>query len=112
MKDIEKTLLSNASLDELIKMRIEQEFRSGASKPKAAKKAVLEIKDAPADKIFSKDSVFHVFNRKNGTETFINGLQADAMIGLQSGIREQFLNKNITTFSTEDAYFKFEKAYL
>ena len=112
MKDIEKTLLSNASLDELINMRIEQEFRANKVKPKASKKVVTNIKEVPANKIFSKDSVFHVFNRKNGTETFINGLQADAMIGLQSGVREQFLNKNITTFSTEDAYFKFEKAII
>lgn len=112
MKDVERTLLSNASLDELIKMRIEQEFTKNKNNTKKSKVTVTDLKDVPAEKIFSKDSVFHVFNRKNGTETFINGLQADAMIGLQAGIREQLLNKNITTFSTEDAYFKFEKAIL
>lgn len=110
MKDVEQALLNNASLDELIKMKIEQEFKKRPVKQKSEPKEVTDLKDVPPEKIFSKSSVFHVFNRNNGTETFINGVQADAMIGIQAGIREKFLNKTLTTFSTDDAYVKFEKA--
>ena len=110
MKDIEKALLNNASLDELIKMKIEQEFTKRPKKKTTGKKVVTDLKDVPPEKIFTKASVFHVYNRHYGTETFIDGVQADAMIGIQSGIREKFLNKTLTTFSTDDAYVKFEKA--
>lgn len=109
MKDMEQVLLNNATLDELIKMKIEQEFKSNTQKTKPSPKTVTVLKDVPKDKIFSKDSVFKLFNRNNKTETFINGVQADAMIGIQTGIREKILEGTLTAFSTDDAYIKFEK---
>lgn len=110
MKDMEQVLLSNASLDELIKMKIEQEFKSKTKVKKTPPKIVKDLKDVPKDKIFAKTSVFRVYNRHNGTETFINGMQADALIGAQDNVRENFLNKTLSAFSTDDAYIKFEKA--
>ena len=112
MKDVEQVLLSNASLDELIKMKIEQEFKKPKAQKKEVKKIVTELKDVPKEKIFTKESVFRVYNRHNGSETFINGIQADAMIGAQDNVRENFLNKTLSAFSTDDAYVKFEKAVL
>ncbi len=111
MKDMEQVLLSNASLDELIKMKIEEEFRKDSTRKttKMAKKSILDLKDVPNELIFSKNSVFRVYNRTNKTESLINGIQADAMIGIQSGIREKFLSGELTAFSTDDAYVKFEK---
>ena len=110
MKDMEQVLLSNTSLDELIKMKIEQEFKKPRKPQKSAPKTISVLKDVPKEKIFTKDAVFRVYNRKNGTETFINGIQADAMIGAQDSVREQILNKTLSAFSTDDAYIKFEKA--
>ena len=56
--------------------------------------------------------MFKLYNRLNKTETYINGTQADAMIGIQHGIREKILDGTLTAFSTDDAYVKFEKAYV
>lgn len=114
MKDMEQVLLSNASLDELIKMKIEEEFNANQKqqKQKSVKKYILDLKQVPKEQIFSKNAVFRVYNRLNKTESLINGIQADAMIGIQSGIREKFLEKVLTAFSTDDAYVKFEKVVM
>lgn len=110
MKDMENVLLNNASLDELIKMKIEEEFKSKSQKPKTSNKIISDLKDVPPEQIFTKNSVFKLFNRTSKTETYINGLQADALIGAQNGIREKFLDKTLTAFSTDDAYVQFIKA--
>ena len=108
----EEMLLNNTSLDELIKMRIEKEFMDDLkkSKEKPEKKEYTNIKDLPRGKIFSKDAVFRCYCKKTKCESFINGIQAEALIGLQDNIREQMLNGEVSAFATDDAYIKFEKA--
>ena len=68
-----------------------------------------KISEVPKDYIFSKDAVFKYYNRHNKLETYINGIQADALLGLQNNIRVKILNGELSTFSTDDAYVKFEK---
>lgn len=113
MKDEEQLLLGK-SLDDLIKMKIEQEFMQDLriSKEKPKKKVVFELKDLPKEKIFSKDSVYRYFNRNTKCETFINGIQAEALIGTQNQIREKMSKGELSAFTTDDAYIKFEKAEL
>lgn len=110
MKDIEQSLLNNASLDELIRMKIEQEFKSAKPKQEPKTRIITDLKSVPKELIFSKTSTFRVYNRKDKSETFVNGVQAEAMIGTQKGVREKFLDKTLTAFSTEDTFVKFEKA--
>ncbi len=114
MKDMEEILLSKNSLDDLIKMKIEEEFKTNEKKlkQKSVKKIITDLKDVPQNQIFTKNSVFKLFNRKNKTETFIDGIQADSFIGAQTGIREKFFDGTLTTFATEDAYVRFEKAVI
>lgn len=114
-KDIEEILLTGTSLDDLIRMKIESEFRNEIANTKTLNSTNLktiytEIKDIPKELIFSKHATYRVFNRNTKLETFINGIQADALIGLQNNIRTKLLNKEISAFSTEDTYVKFEKA--
>ena len=110
--DAEERLLNNASLDDLIKMKIEKEFMDDMkkSKEKVQPKTYLNISDLPSDKIFSKFSVFRYFNRNTKCETFVNGIQADALIGIQDNVREKMLKGELNAFTTETAYVKFEKA--
>ena len=112
--DAEDMLLNNASLDELIKMRIEKEFLEDLkkAKEKPKKREYTDIKDVPKDKIFSKSSVFRCFNRNTKCETFINGVQADAYIGIQDVVRKKMLDGELSAFTTDDTYIKFEKAVL
>lgn len=109
-KDAEDRLLSSASLDELIKLKMEQaikqEFDNATNQPLV--KLIKDIAEVPKDLIFSKKSVFKMFNRVNKTETYLNGVQAEALIGLQSTVRDKMTLGQIDAFSTEDAYVKFE----
>ena len=100
----EEMLLNNASLDELIKMRIEKEFMEDLkkSKEKPEKHEYTNIKDVPKDKIFSKVSVFRCFNRNTKCETFVNGIQ--------DAVRKKMLAGELSAFTTDDSYIKFEKA--
>lgn len=110
--DAEQMLLNNASLEDLIKMKIEKEFMADLekAKEKPKKKVYTDIKDLPKSMIFSKNSVFRYFNRNTKCETFINGIQAEALIGLQNQVRENMLKGNLSAFTTDDAYVKFDKA--
>lgn len=109
--EIEQRLLSHASLDELIKMKMEEELSAKfeEAKKEQIKKVIKDISKVPADLIFSKYSVYKVFNRLNRTETYINGLQAEAMIGLQNSVRQKIKSGQLDVFSTPDAYVKFEQ---
>lgn len=111
--DMEEMLLSNSSLDDLIRMKIEAEFSEEMKRAKELnankeKKVFTKISDVPKEYIFSKKSVFKFYNRNTKLETYINGLQAEALLGLQTNIRNKILNGEMSTFSTDDAYVKFE----
>jgi len=109
--DIEQRLLSHASLDELIKMKMEEElqaeFKMAESKPE--KKIITDISKVPENLVFSKQAVYKMFNRLNKTETYLSGVQAEAMLGLQTNIREKIKLGQMGAFSTENAYVRFEK---
>lgn len=110
-QDAEQRLLNSASLDELIKQKMEEELQAEfeKSKQKPEKEILTDISKVPTDLIFSKNAVYKVFNRLNKTETYINGMQAESMIGLQSSIREKIKNGQMDAFATDGAYVKFEQ---
>mgnify|MGYP001805961041 CR=1 FL=1 len=109
--ELEQRLLSQSSLDDLIKMKMEEELKAEfkKSKEKPQKETITDISKVPTNLVFSKQAVYKMFNRKNKTETYLNGLQAEAMLGLQTAIREKIKSGKMDAFSTEDAYVKFEK---
>ncbi len=109
-KEIEQKLLSEVSLDELIKKKMEEEIRQEfeISKQKPPKNFIKDISKLPPHLVFSKQAVYKIFNRINKTQTFINGIQAEAMLGLQTSLRDKMRLGQIDAFSTEDAYVKFE----
>ncbi len=111
MNDYEQRLLSHASLDELIKMKMEQELQAELDKLSETpnKQVIKDISKVPPEMIFSKKAVFKIFNRINKTETYLNGLQAEAMLGVQNSIREKMRLGQLDVFSTDIAYVKFEE---
>ncbi len=113
-EDIEEMLLNHASLDDLIKMKIEAEFKDEMKKAKELEakretKIYTKINEVPKKYIFSKYAVYKFYNRRTKLETYINGIQAEALLGLQTNIRSKILNGEMSTFSTDDAYIKFEQ---
>lgn len=113
-KDLEQRLLNHASLDDLIKMKMEEELAFELTKNKIVpeEKTITDISKVPVDLIFSKKAVYKVFNRVNKTESYVNGLQAEAMLGLQIAMRTKIKAGAMDAFSTDNAYVKFEKIVL
>ncbi len=112
--DAEERLLKNKSLDELIKLKMEEELKIEIekSKQKPTKRIITEVKKVPQNMIFSRQSVFKVFNKKNRTETYINGVQAEALLGVQTSAKDKIKNGETDTFATENLYVKFDKIEL
>ncbi len=113
-KDFEEMILTGTSLDDLIKMKIEQEFMSNMQKidKKTKPEIVTDIKKVPANMVFSKNAVYKIFNRNTKCETYINGVQAEALIGVQNNIRDKMLKGELSAFATDDAYVKFDRIKL
>lgn len=109
---IEDALLSGKSIDELIKLKMKEEIRTVFKKvsTKFKKEKIYDIKVVPKADIFSKKAVFKKFNKKNKTISYINGIQAESMLGLDNTAREKLLNGEIEVFSTDNAFVKFEYA--
>ena len=107
----EQRLLNHASLDDLIKIKMEQEINEEFKKSEKplVKRKIVNIAEVPVDLIFSKAAIYKVFNRVNKVQTFINGVQAESMLGMQNNVRTKLKAGLIDAFSTETAYVKFEQ---
>ncbi len=113
-EDIEQVLLSGSSIDELIKKKIDSqiadEMKLARNKPAASK--TMDIKEVSPQDIFTKTTTFLVFNRQNKQESYINGIQAESLTGMQPQLREKLLKKESDSFLTENYYVKFHSAKL
>lgn len=107
----EQRLLNNTSLDDLIRLKMEEELKTEFEKfqKKPKKQVITDISKVPSELIFSKCAVYKVFNKQNKTQTYINGMQAEAMLGLQIAVRSRIFSGLTDAFLNDIAYVKFEK---
>ncbi len=107
---VEESLLTGKSLDELIRIRMNEKVQEAFSQIKKTKltEKITDIKKIPAKILFSKKAVFKKYNKLNDSLSFINGIQAESLIGMEDNIREKLKNGEIDVFSTDDAFIKFE----
>ena len=107
---IESALLSGKSIDELIKIKMKEEIKNTFEKvnktPKKVK--IFDIKEIPSKVLFSRNSVFKKYNKQNDTISYINGIQAEGLLGLDETSREKLLSGKIEVFSTYNSFVKFE----
>lgn len=107
--DIEEILLKNASIDDLIRQKIDSEISleiEQAKKP-ALKEQITDFKKISPELVFSKAATYLVFNRITKQESYINGVQAESLIGIQPSLREKLQSKQTDCFLTENYYVKF-----
>ena len=112
MKDIknsdkEKMLLTGKTIEELIQMKIKEEYKAIFNLPPVKFQKINDITKVPKEVIFSKDAVFKVFNKNTRCESLINGIQAEALLGMQDEEREALLAGRIKAFVTDNAYVEF-----
>ena len=94
------------------KLNIEaQKELEAASNPNSLQPvSVVEFSKLPAKFIFSKFACYKVFNRKNKTESFINGIQAESFLGTSKNLRFKLINREISSFATDDVFVRFHCA--
>lgn len=109
---IETALLSGKSIDELIKIKMREEIKNTFEKANKTpqKVKIFDIKEIPTQILFSKNTVFKKYNKQNDTLSYINGIQAESMLGLDELSRKKLLSGEIEVFSTENSFVKFEYA--
>lgn len=108
---IEDALLSGKSIDELIKIKMKEEIKTvfeKKSKKNSTPEKIYDIKKVPKNLLFSKYAVFKKYNKNNNTICFINGIQTEALLGLDENSREKLQKGEIEVFSTDNAFVKFE----
>lgn len=105
--DMEKMLLTGKSIDELINMKIQEDYKTIREMPQPKVQKVEDITKLTPDVIFSKKAVFKVFNKITRTESLVNGIQAESMLGLQENVRTSLLSGQIRAFIAGDSYVEF-----
>ena len=106
-KMIEDALLSGKSLDEIIKLKLREEMQSAFKKVgvKFEKRRIYDIKSVPQHELFGKK-----YSKTNNTISYINGIQAESMLGMDNISRDKLIKGEIDLFSTDNAFIKFEYA--
>jgi hypothetical protein len=110
-KNIEKMLLKDTSYDKLLNAFQEEEFNKTLEKSKEKQKSefITDIKEAPKNKIFTKDATFEVINKISQTKSKINGVQAEGYLGSQNSVRANLLAGEVDAFISQNCYIKFLK---
>ncbi len=110
-KDIEKILLNDSAYNEMVKSKIEQEFRQELESAKKLqnKTFIADIKKAPKAKLFSKAATYEVINKNSKTKSYINGVQAEGYLGTQNTDRAKLLAGEADSFVSGNSYIKFVK---
>lgn len=109
-KETEKLLLNDAEYDKIVKMKIEREFNDELQSVNTQKEKVFtDIKEIPAERLFSKSAVFEVINKTSKTKSYINGVQAEGYLGADNVSRKKLLGGESSSFVSGSNYIKFVK---
>ena len=110
-KEIEEILLNDSAFEQAVKAKIERDFNKELEDIKASKKVdyILEIKDVPAGKLFTKNAIFEVINKNSKTKSYINGVQAEGYLGSNVADRTKLLAGEENSFVAGNLYVKFIK---
>jgi hypothetical protein len=101
--------LKNTDIEQLIEKKIESEIQGEIEEAKKEKQTITikEFDKVPKDKIFSLNTSYKVFNRKTKKESFINGVQAESLLGLNQSARNDLENKYTDNFTSNEYYVRF-----
>ena len=109
-KEIEKILLNDVNYDKFINSKAEKEFEDVIKNASIkSNQTITDIKKVPKECLFSKGAVYLVINKESKTKSYINGIQADAMLGSQKIAREKLISASVDSFVNGNNFVKFYK---
>jgi len=93
-------------IEKNLKERIKEEMQAAKNHAKEEKKE-LKFEDLSEKELFSTRALWKVFNRKNYTNSLINGFQAEAFLGNNDNLRSEILNHSADCFLSNHLYIEF-----
>lgn len=93
-------------IEKNLKDKIKQEMQ--AAKSLAEKeKTELKFENLSEKELFSNRTLWKVFNRRNYTNSIINGFQAEAFLGGNDNLREEIVSHKTDCFLANHLYIEF-----
>ena len=109
-KKIEEILLNDVSYEKFVNSKLEKDFEKEISSGQKLKNEfITNIKNVPAEKLFSKNAVYIVMNKNSKTKSYINGIQAEAFLASDNISREKLMSHQTDSFVHNECYIKFYK---
>lgn len=110
-KEIEKILLNDSDFENMVKSKVENDFKQELANAKVLKSLeyITKIKDVPKSRLFTKYATFEVMNKASKTKSYINGIQAEGFLGLNVADRNKLLNGESDSFVCGNSFIKFIK---
>jgi len=93
-------------IEKNLKEKIKEEMKAAKERPEKEKKE-LKFENMTAKELFSQRSLWKVFNRRNYTNSIINGYQAEAFLAGNDNLREEILNHKTDCFLANHLYIEF-----
>ncbi|MBR1425244.1 hypothetical protein IJ579_06755 [bacterium] len=109
-KEIEKILLNDKAYEKFLNTKIEKEFSDITDKvSQVSQKTITDIKDVPVEMLFCKNTTYLVMNKESKTKSYINGIQAEGLLGTDNTQRKKLCSKEVDYFVSDNIYVKFYK---
>ena len=110
-KEIEKILLNDSAFENMVKAKVENDFKQELVNAKTLKlvEYITEIKDVPKSRLFTKYATFEVINKASKTKSYINGVQAEGFLASNTVDRAKLLNGESDSFVCGNSFIKFVK---
>jgi len=93
-------------IEKNLKEKIHKEMNDAKNR-KQSEKTEKKYQDLTEAELFSARSSWKVFNRRNYTNSIINGIQAEAFIANNDSLREEILSKKTDCFLANHLYIEF-----
>ena len=109
-KEIEQILLNDEKYEKFINEKAEQEFNQILEDAKNLKNTeIKDFKKVPKEMLFSKKAVYLVINKSSKTKSYVNGIQAEGLLGNKEILREKLVSGVTDSFVSDDNFVKFYK---
>ena len=93
-------------IEKNLKERIREEMQAARNKKNKEKKE-LKFEDLSEKELFSQQALWKVFNRRNYTNSIINGFQAEAFLGANDNLRAEIISHKTDCFLANHLYIEF-----
>lgn len=110
--DLEEFITANAQHQRILAEKIEKEIMEKRKKiAQVERTEIRSIKDVPPEVLFGRNSVWNVVNLHTLIEFELHGINVSLYLGQNEPLRQLLLAGEIDSFTRDNLYIKFKKAF-